>query len=223
MIPFPRREHWLVLMKSIHLAWCRSHDFIVKPVLARAQRLCQYITQFLEKTPLTSRERWLGLGGGCILLGGALYGFLLKPISVRTQRLYEIIPQKRQDLQKMKLQGEQYLNLQTRLKQLNEKLPETDAEIAPLPLLESLLENHDLKKQLTLMNQEPSVQEGPYTITVIQIRLEDVPLPVLLQLLEDIKDGEAPLNVETIQFSRRADSKGKLDAALTLNSVVISS
>ncbi len=170
---------------------------------------------------LTPRERWFALAGIALLASGAFYGFLIKPISERTQRLYEIVPQKQQELTRLEEQGQQYVQLKNRVQQLQSKLPDTDTEIAPLPHLESLLEVHDLKQRVTTMNQEPSVQEGRYSLTVVQIRMEGVTLASLLRFLQDIKDDDIPLHVHTMQLTRGPESLEKLDAALTLNSVAV--
>ena len=170
---------------------------------------------------LTQRERWLAAAGILLLVCGGVYGFILKPVVKRSQRLYEIIPRKQQELERIGNQGEQLVELETLVKQLHDRLPETDAEIAPLPHLESLLEIHDLK--VSTMNKEPSVQEGDYTVTIIHIQLEEVSLAGLLRFLQDINDEETPLHVATIQLTRGAEDQGRLNVALTLNSVAVSS
>jgi type II secretory pathway component PulM len=172
---------------------------------------------------LTPRERWLTLVGILLLVGGGFYGFLIKPVRARIQRLYEIIPQKRQELARIEEQGQQFLQLTDSVHQLQARLPDANTDMAPLPHLESLLEVHNLKQQVTTMNQEPPVEEGRYIVTVVQIRLEAITLSALLRFLQDIKDDEVPLHVQTIQLTRGVESLGQLNAALTLNSVALPS
>jgi len=220
MAQLPLRKRWSTFTEKLLLASSSFYGFLIKPVQTHTKRLYENIPTMVHLTP---RERWLTLAGTLLLVGGGFYGFLIKPALTRTQRLYEIIPQKRQELTRIEKQGQQFLQLTDSVNQLHDRLPDANTDMAPLPHVESLLEVHDLKQKVTTMNQEPPVEEGRYIMTVVQIRLEAITLPALLRFIQDIKDDEIPLHVQTMQLTRGVESLGRLNAALTLNSIALPS
>jgi type II secretory pathway component PulM len=166
---------------------------------------------------LTHRERWLAWAGGSLLTLGTLYGFLIKPALDRTQRLYELLPQKQRALEQIERMGQRYSQLRQHVDQLQADFPDSPDRGSILGQLDTLLKQHGLDRLATL-EPEPPIQQGPYTVTVIQIRLDGVTLPGLLAFLQELRTSTPPLHVETMGLTPGTATSDTLKAQLTLYS-----
>ena len=166
---------------------------------------------------LTQRERRLAIAGSSILGLGLLYGFVIKPIQDRTQRLYELLPDKHKTLEQVEQLGQEIRHLQTGVKRLHSSIPHTTGYASTLTYLENLLTKHQLKQSASLVPEQP-IEEGPYTVTVIQIDLQAIALPRLLSFLQELNFSEQPLKVETMGLNQNNGTSGSLDAHLILYS-----
>ena len=166
---------------------------------------------------LTYRERLLTWVGGSLLTLGTVYGFIVKPTLDRTQRLYELLPEKQQALEQVERMGQQYTELTQQLSGLRSTFPDATSPGSLLAHLDTLLERHALNEKATL-NPELPQQEGPYTIQVIRIQLEDIPLPGLLAFLQELRTSTPRMHVEVMDLNQVVKSAHTLNANLTLTS-----
>lgn len=166
---------------------------------------------------LTQREHKLAWIGTAILVVGLFYGFIIKPALDRTERLYELVPQKQKALAQIQRLGQRYTQLNLHMNNMRSAFTDPAGGGALLAHLDTLLKRHGLGTNATLDPELP-VQEGPYTVNVIQVQLEGIHLPALLAFLQELRTGSLPLHVETMGLNRPKGAKDHLNAQLTLYS-----
>ncbi|MFC1761586.1 type II secretion system protein GspM [Planctomycetota bacterium] len=166
---------------------------------------------------LTSRERWIAIVSTSVLLLLAGYGWLIKPTLARTQRLYQVIPEKRQTLARLQAQHAKVEVLNSRMTTLQQQLQKSGRKTALLSQLETTVDQHGLKENLTSMTPEPPIMEGNYSVTLVEIRFEDVSFRRLLTFLREVKADMEAIRIGLLHITPGTSSAGLLNTTVRLH------
>lgn len=163
---------------------------------------------------LAPRERAMLAGGGVILLVSLLFVMVVDPFLDRLDRAEHQTVKKQKELQELALVSVEYTTLNVRLAQLEQRLPPTDGQFSMLAFLEETAATSQVRDRITAMQpQTPTVTQG-YQETAVDVRLDGVQLPQLLNLLASLDQAPYDTQVPHLQIKPKFDNPTYLEANL---------
>jgi hypothetical protein len=166
---------------------------------------------------LTRREKLLA--GGLIFFTGAwlLFTAGVKPALDRIETLKRVIAEKQQELEKIRADSKEYIFLRDSLNNLRKKIASQDEVFELLPFLESLLEKCGLTENISTMKQQESPIDTNYAETVVEIRLENLSLNQLVDLLYRIESSQVLAGIKSLYIKKNAIDENLLDSVIEIN------
>lgn len=163
---------------------------------------------------LAPRERTLLAGGGAILFVCLVFVLVVDPLLDRLARAERQTIRKHKELQELTQVGAEYTTLNARLAQLEQHLPPADGQFSMLAFLEDAAAAAQVRDRITAMQpQTPTVAQG-YQETAVDVRLDGVPLPQLLDLLSQLEQAPYDTQVPHLQIKPKFDNPVYLEANL---------
>ena len=121
---------------------------------------------------LTQREYWLAAGLVALVAAWAFYTVGIGPALERIETLNRVIPEKQNELEKLRIKTGEYIALHDSIEDLRTKIASQEETFELLPYAESLVQECGLTKNLVTMKQQASQLETNYHETVVEIELE---------------------------------------------------
>ncbi len=165
---------------------------------------------------LNRREQRAALVAVILLSVGVLYGFVLKPTLTRTETLRRVIGDKRQQLQELRARGERYVALSQGYRDLQQQILLIDPNQELLLMLDSIIQQRNLKPHLTKMEGKTIPLEGPYTEIQVETTLEDISFKQLVLFLEAIETAPTLARVQRLYLKPDQQHDHRLYATLTI-------
>lgn len=165
---------------------------------------------------LASRERAILTGGGGILLACLVFLLLVDPLLDRLDRAERQTIRKQKELQELIEVGARYTVLKARLATFEQRLPPADGQFSMLAFLEDAAGAVQIRDRITAMQpQTPTVTQG-YQDTAIDLRLDGVPLPQLLNFLVKLEQAPYDVQVPHVQIKPKFDNPAYLEVNLRI-------
>ena len=86
-----------------------------------------------------------------------------------------------------------------------------------LPFLESLVEECGLTENISIMKQQESPIDTNYSETIVEIRLENLSLNRLVDLLYKIESSQVLAGIKSLHIKKNATDKNLLDTVIEIN------
>ena len=168
---------------------------------------------------LTHRERWLAGAVAVFILTCGFYTLAVSPAIERVRTLKRVIPEKRQTLAEIKAKSAQYLTLENKLKDLRQRVAMDGQRFEPLAFLESLMTENGLTEKITSMKQQTSQLDPGYSQTIVEMKLQDIALQQLIDLLLAVKSSNHALWIKSLYAKKDAADSGALEATIQVSSL----
>ena len=168
---------------------------------------------------LTKRERFLAVGLTIFVGICSIYGFVVAPALERTETLGRLIPQKEDELRKIRDKSAEYVLLRDGFDRLRAKIASQDKGFELLPFLESLIAQHKLTDRVVTMKQSvrPAGQPEPdYSETIVEMKMENLSLSQLIDLLCEVQSSQAVARIRTLHIKRNTTDPSLLDCEVEI-------
>lgn len=166
---------------------------------------------------LSTRERrllWAALAAVVVI---GFYLFVLDPLQQRQDLMARQIGVKERELTQVQQLRSEYLDLRRQLEALQEVLDRADVKFSLFPYIESTVSQVVGRERITSMNpQNKEVSEG-YREDSVELKLREVQLQQLVDMLHRIEKGPHPLRVTRLQVKKRLRDEHKFDVTATVS------
>ncbi len=145
-------------------------------------------------------------GGGAVLLIGLVFVLVVDPLLDRLDRAERQTIRKQKDLQELAQVGAEHAALNARLAALDQRLPPSNGQFSILAFLEEAAAATQLRDRITAMQpQTPTTAHG-YQEKAVDVRLDGVQLPQLLNLLTALEKAPYDTQVSYLQIKPAYDN-----------------
>ena len=171
---------------------------------------------------LAQREKLLAGGLLVFIASWSLFTVAVKPALARLETLGRVIPENRQELEKVREISKKYILLKSRLDNLHTNIASQNETIELLPFLESLIEECGLARNLDTMKRDVLQIDSNYSETIVEVRLESLSLGELVDFLHKIESSQVRARTKSIYIKRNMENKNLLDSVVEIHSAELS-
>ncbi|MGQ0812506.1 MAG: type II secretion system protein GspM [Nitrospiraceae bacterium] len=163
---------------------------------------------------LSGRERMIVVCGGTLVLLSLLFVVVVDPLLTRLDRLERQALRKERDMKELTALSAEYALLKARLSKIEEGMPSIDGQFSILPFLEDAAATSQMRDRIVGMQpQNPTLMQG-YQETSVDLRLDGIQFPQLVDLLVDLESSLHGIQVRHLQITPRFDTPYLLAANL---------
>ena len=168
---------------------------------------------------MSSRERWLVGLAAAGLVGTCLYSFGLDPLINGKARLQTQVVQKKKELQAIIEQRKTYLDVAQKLKAGLTLLAKVNPNFPLLTHLETTISQVIPRERINSMSPSSKPIGDEYEENIVEVKLSQVSLQQLVDMLYRIEKGEQPLRVTRLQVKKRYNDPRNFDVVATVSLV----
>ena len=170
---------------------------------------------FLQR--LSARERiLLGVAIGAMTVIG-LYLLIWEPLSAGREMLDRRIVLKEKELGEVQQLRDDYLELLRQLEASQAVLDRADEKFSLFPFIESTVAEVVGRERITSMNPQNKVVSENYREDSVELKLKEVSLEQLVDLMYKIEKGPHPLRVTRLQLKKRIRDEHHFDVVATVS------
>lgn len=166
---------------------------------------------------LTPREKLLAVASAIFILAWVLFTFAVKPAMARVETLSRVIPQKQDELQRLRAKSMEYILLRDSLYNLRTKVASQDQKFELLSSLESLIRQKELEKRVISIKQQELPVDENYYVSIVQIRLENLTLEQFINLLQNVESFQVLAKIKSLQVKKNPTSANLLDSMIEIH------
>jgi len=168
---------------------------------------------------LTRRETWLAVGLGLFVVAWATYAFGISPALERIETLKRVIPEKESELKQIRARAGKYVALRDGIEGLRDRISSQDQTFELLPFLESLVKECGLTENRKIMKQQPLQLGTDYRETIVEVKMERLTQPQLLDFLLKLQSSDVMATIKTLQIKKNLKDPGLLDSDLEISNL----
>jgi len=173
-----------------------------------------YVANYLNR--LAPRERLL-LGLAVVSLTViVLYSFVWEPLQSGQELLGRRITLREKELTDVQRQRDTYLRLVRELEANKAAISEGDPNFNMLAYLQTAISQVVSREHIQSMNPSTKAR-GDYQEQQVEIKLTQISLPQLVDLLYRIEKGEHPLRFSRLQLKKRLNDARNFDLTATVS------
>jgi general secretion pathway protein M len=165
---------------------------------------------------LSSRELAMVSLAVVVVVITVIYLGLIAPYSESMERLDSKIASRSQQLEQVKNLQRDYRQIQGQIKSLQRR-QQSAADFALFAYVEGEVSRIAGRENLTSMRPMPAVSHNDITEEAVEIKLENVSLGQMMQLLQSFDNAPVPLQVKAMQLKVRFDNIQQLDSSLRIS------
>ncbi len=181
----------------------------------------------------TKKEKLLAVASAIFIFCWALFSFIFKPTMARIETLSRVIPEKQEEIKKLRIKVREYILLRDSLEDWREKITSSEQSVELLSFLESLLHQCGLDKNVVTMKQEAGSQvDQNYYESVVLTKLENLTIRQLIDLLQKVEgfdqqpapsNPSAPLRasvcakIKSLHISKNPSNADLLDSTIEIH------
>lgn len=174
----------------------------------------QILTYYSRLAP---RERLLLGVAALSLVLISLYSFVWDPLQTTTQQMARRITTKQKELADIQKQRDTYLDLLRRLEANQAAIEQNDPNFSLFAYLDSTISQAVGHEHVASMNPSDKNIGTDYQEKLVEIRLTQISLPQLVDLLYRVEKGDHPLRFSRLQIKKRANDIYNFDVAATVS------
>lgn len=173
-----------------------------------------YVANYLNR--LAPRERLLLIVAVVSVVLISLYSFVWEPLRSGQELLVRRIATREKELADVQRQRDTYLRLVRALESNKAAISEGDPNFNMLAHLQTAIAQVVSKEHVQSMNPSTKVR-GDYQEQQVEIKLTQVSLQQLVDLLYRIEKGDHPLRFSRLQLKKRINDVRNFDVAATVS------
>lgn len=163
---------------------------------------------------LAQRERYFVIGGSCFLALLLAWQFALVPLAEKRARLTRGIAVKQQELAELKELASRYMELRQDARIFDQLRHQRHKGFSLFTFLEKEAAAGQVKEYITYMKPSQVTGPGGADTSLVEMRLEGIPLGLLVRYLERIETPESLVIINRISLQENKKKTGHLDATL---------
>ncbi len=177
--------------------------------------LLKKIAPLLAK--LSKRETVFLLAGGAFTVSLLVYLFLIEPIREQTVLSSRLIPQKEEEILKLRRLSEKYVALSARMKEIEGRLPGAN-QFSLLSYLEKIAKQNQVRENISSIRAIPPVTQAPYREIPMEVKMENISLLRIIPFLNTIENAPYFLRIKRLSIKTRVSEPQKLDVTFVVSS-----
>jgi type II secretory pathway component PulM len=166
---------------------------------------------------LTRREKLLALALAVFTGALMLFAFVIKPAVERSKTLRRVISEKQDQLHKIQAKSSEYMFLRDNLDTLRTKAASQDQELELLPVLESLIREYGLAKNVATMKQQVLPISPSHSETIVEVRLESLTLRQLVDFLRTVESANVLARIKSLYIKKNLTNANLLDSVVEIH------
>jgi type II secretory pathway component PulM len=147
----------------------------------------------------------------------SLYSFVWDPLQTNRELLLRHIATKERDLSEIQRERGMYLELKRRLEANQTATSEGDPNFNLFAYLQSAISQAVSKEHITSMNPSNKNIGSEYQELMVEIKLQQISLPQIVDLVYRVEKGEHPLRFSRLQIKKRTNDIWNFDVAATVS------
>ena len=164
----------------------------------------------------SQRERMIIAAGGAVIGAALIFLLIIDPLLTTIDKLDRQARRKAKDSQELALAAQEYVVKQARIAKLERRMPNPPAQFSLLAFMEEATTTAQIRDRIVGMQpQAPIIVQG-YQETAVDLRLDGVQLPQILELLIAIEQAPYDVQVHHLQMKPKYDNPVNLDATLRI-------
>lgn len=168
---------------------------------------------------LAPRERVLLLVATVSVLLISFYSFFWEPLQASRELLARRIVAKQKELAEIQKQRMTYLDILRRIEASKTVLEHGDPKFSLFAYLDSTIAQAVGRDHISSMNPSEKTIGTDYQEKLVEIRLTQISLPQLVDLLYRVEKGEHPLRFSRLQVKKRLNDVYHFDVLATVSLV----
>jgi len=165
---------------------------------------------------LTRREKVLAAALAVVAVAWSFFALVVKPARGRIETLRRVIPQKQEELRKLRAAAEEYIYLRDSLRDLRAKVASQGETFELLPFVESLIRQCALEKNAGTIKPQILPLGPEYSQTIVQIDIEGLTLDRLVEFLRKVESADAPAGIRSLNIKKSRTNKDLLDSVIEI-------
>jgi len=174
----------------------------------------QLVTYYSRLAP---RERLLLAVAAVSVVLISVYSFVWDPLQSNRDLLARRIAAKEKELAEIQKQRETYLDLLRRLEANQSALAQGDPNFSLFSYLDAAVAQAVGREHITSMNPSNKNIGTEYQEQLVEIRLTQISLPQLVDLLYRVEKGDHPLRFSRLQVKKRFNDIRNFDVTATVS------
>ncbi len=166
---------------------------------------------------LSQREKVFLLAGGTFTALLLIYLFLIEPNRERAVLLSRLIPQKEDEILKLRGLSEEYLALSDQIKEIEGRLPGQN-QFSPLSYIEGIARQNQVRENIASIRSIPSVAQSPYQEIPMEVHMENIALVQIIPFLNAIENAPYFLRIKRLSMKTRVSEPQKMDVTFVVSS-----
>jgi hypothetical protein len=167
---------------------------------------------------LKQREKILAVLFAAFAASWAVFAIAVSPALERMRTLNRVIPDKQNQLYQLAESSSQYIELRDSLDKLHTDIDSQPSDFKLLPYLESLVKQCGLSERVETMTQQVAQIDGDYYETVVEIKLQQLSLRQLIDLLTKAEASDAVVATKSLYITKSPTNKDLLDSIVEIHS-----
>ncbi len=163
---------------------------------------------------LTRREYGLAVVVVVLTATWGLFALGLTPALERIETLKRVIPEKQNELDRLRIKAGEYVSLRDDLEGLRSKITSQEKSFELLPFIESLVEQCSLTQNVKTMKQVAAQSETDVQEIVVEIEIENVTLRQLCEFVEKIQSPNILASIKRLTIKKNLTNPDLLDSGI---------
>jgi type II secretory pathway component PulM len=170
---------------------------------------------FLQR--MSARERMLLGAAGAAMVAIGLYVLVWEPLASGREQLERRIALKEKELVQVQQLREEYLELVRQLEASQAVLNKSDEKFSLFPFIESTVAKVVGRERIVSMNPQNKTLSENYREDSVELKLKEVSLEQLVDMMYQIEKGPHPLRVTRLQVKKRIRDEQHFDVTATVS------
>ncbi|MBN2314100.1 MAG: hypothetical protein JXM79_09230 [Sedimentisphaerales bacterium] len=168
---------------------------------------------------LTRREYRLAVGVAVITIAWALFAFGFSPMLERMETLKRVIPEKQNELDRLRVKAGEYMSLREELEDLRAKISSQEKNFELLPFIESLVEQCSLTQNVKMMKQVASYPDTDFQEVIVEIEIENVTLRQLCEFIGRFQLSNSVVSIKRLIIKKNITNPDLLDSQIEVRTI----
>lgn len=167
---------------------------------------------------LNPREKIFIVAGVICVVAVLLWIGVLAPYQAAIERHETRIESRQKQLQQIHELRNEYLTLNKKLNSAERRLEQASRGFSLFSFLEEVTAQTGVRDRLVSMRPQSTATRGEYREESVEIRLERLALPQIVQLMHSLEQAEAFLTTRSLRIKSRFDDRSRFDTVLVISS-----
>lgn len=146
------------------------------------------------------------------------YHFMVSPFVDRLRMLDRLTIQKEKEIVELSQLREQYLILQRKILAVEGRIAKSEEGFSLFSYLEGMAVKNQIKDRIVFIRPQPSQVFGDYREIAVEVKVENVTLAQMVNLLDAIQGSPQFLRIKRAQFKTRYNDPRLLDGTFVVSS-----